>query len=125
MKGKWKFEFYPSVGQMVRECQCGNQLFYLTTEGYMCANFLGPGPSQRGTLSSAQLGLRRVLVVHTRDLLRGPVLQDRIESFPRLDEAFMVGLSVGGLHPCAGPIAARIGRVFLISGTSGSSGARL
>lgn len=37
-KGRWKFEFFPSVGQMVRECQCGNQLFYLTTEGHLCAN---------------------------------------------------------------------------------------
>lgn len=38
MKGKWKFEFYPSTGQMVRECGCGNQLFYLTHEGHLCAN---------------------------------------------------------------------------------------
>lgn len=37
-KGKWKFEFYPSEGQQVRECQCGNQLFYLTPEGHLCAN---------------------------------------------------------------------------------------
>jgi hypothetical protein len=36
--GHWKFEFYPSEGQMVRECNCGNQLFYMTTEGHMCAN---------------------------------------------------------------------------------------
>ena len=36
--GKFKFEFYPSVGQMVRECGCGNQLFYLTKEGHLCAN---------------------------------------------------------------------------------------
>lgn len=37
-KGHWKFEFMPSVGQMVRTCDCGNQLFYLTPEGHMCAN---------------------------------------------------------------------------------------
>lgn len=37
-KGKWKFEFYPRDGQMVRVCQCGNQLFYLTEEGHLCAN---------------------------------------------------------------------------------------
>lgn len=38
MKGLWRFEFAPSVGQMVRECNCGNQLFYLTPDGHMCAN---------------------------------------------------------------------------------------
>lgn len=38
MKGHWKFEFYPNVGQEVRECNCGNQLFYLTREGHLCAN---------------------------------------------------------------------------------------
>ena len=38
VKGHWKFEFYPSVGQSVRECNCGNQLFYLTPDGHMCAN---------------------------------------------------------------------------------------
>ena len=37
-KGKWKFEFAPAEGTLVRECNCGNQLFYLTTEGHMCAN---------------------------------------------------------------------------------------
>jgi|GEM_PF-5544984 len=37
-KGRWKFEFAPTDGQMVRECDCGNQLFYLTPEGHMCAN---------------------------------------------------------------------------------------
>ena len=37
-KGHWQFEFMPKVGQMVRECACGNQLFYLTPEGHMCAN---------------------------------------------------------------------------------------
>ena len=38
MKGLWRFEFAPTTGQMVRECNCGNQLFYLTTEGHLCAN---------------------------------------------------------------------------------------
>lgn len=38
MKGKWAFEFYPSEGQKVRECDCGNQLFYLTPDGHLCAN---------------------------------------------------------------------------------------
>lgn len=38
MKGKWKFEFYPGPGQMVRECGCGNQLFYMTPDGHLCAN---------------------------------------------------------------------------------------
>jgi hypothetical protein len=26
------------VGDMVRECRCGNQLFYIKPEGHMCAN---------------------------------------------------------------------------------------
>lgn len=38
MKGHWKFEFMPSAGQEVRECDCGNQLFYLTPDGHLCAN---------------------------------------------------------------------------------------
>ena len=38
MKGKWRFEFKPRPGQQVRECECGNQLFYLTPDGHMCAN---------------------------------------------------------------------------------------
>lgn len=38
MKGLFRFPFAPSVGQMVRECNCGNQLFYLTPDGHMCAN---------------------------------------------------------------------------------------
>lgn len=37
-KGRWKFDFYPNEGQMVRSCNCGNQLFYLTPNGHMCAN---------------------------------------------------------------------------------------
>lgn len=36
--GHWKFEFYPAADQMVRECNCGNQLFYLTPDGHLCAN---------------------------------------------------------------------------------------
>ena len=38
VKGMWRFEFAPSPGQLVRECDCGNQLFYLTPEGHLCAN---------------------------------------------------------------------------------------
>lgn len=38
MMGHWKFEFYPSKDQMVRVCDCKNQLFYLTPEGHLCAN---------------------------------------------------------------------------------------
>ena len=38
MKGLWRFEFAPAEGQMVRECNCGNQLFYLTPDGHLCAN---------------------------------------------------------------------------------------
>lgn len=38
MKGKWKFEFYPRDDQDVRSCLCGNQMFYLTPEGHLCAN---------------------------------------------------------------------------------------
>lgn len=38
VKGHWKFEFQPAEGQLVRTCNCGNQLFYLTPEGHMCAN---------------------------------------------------------------------------------------
>ena len=37
-KGKWKFEFYPAEGQMIRVCNCGNRLFYLTPDGHLCAN---------------------------------------------------------------------------------------
>lgn len=36
--GRWCFPFYPSEDQMVRECNCGNQLFYLTPEGHLCAS---------------------------------------------------------------------------------------
>jgi len=41
MKGLWKFPFEPSVegregGRW--QCNCGNQLFYLTPKGYMCPN---------------------------------------------------------------------------------------
>jgi ribosomal protein L32 len=37
-KGRYRFEFTPPEGQMVRECDCGNQLFYMTLEGHLCAN---------------------------------------------------------------------------------------
>ena len=38
MKGLFRFAFFPADGQMVWQCNCGNQLFYLTPEGHMCAN---------------------------------------------------------------------------------------
>lgn len=37
VNGHWKFEFMVPSGTMVRECACGNQLFYLPTEGHMRA----------------------------------------------------------------------------------------
>lgn len=36
--GHWRGEFTPAPGQLVRACNCGNQLFYLTPEGHLCAN---------------------------------------------------------------------------------------
>lgn len=38
MKGRWKFEFAPSEGQLIRVCNCGNCYFYLTPDGHLCAN---------------------------------------------------------------------------------------
>ena len=38
MKGLFRFEYMPSDDQLMRECSCGNDLFYLTPEGHMCAN---------------------------------------------------------------------------------------
>jgi hypothetical protein len=38
MKGLFKFEHGPNDNELRRECHCGNQLFYLTPEGHMCAN---------------------------------------------------------------------------------------
>ena len=38
MKGLWKFPFAPNEGQEVWQCNCGNQLFYLTPDGPLCAN---------------------------------------------------------------------------------------
>ena len=38
MKGIWKWPHKPAPGMLVRECNCGNQLFYLTPEGHCCAN---------------------------------------------------------------------------------------
>ena len=35
--GKWKFEFMPPEGSLVRECDCGNDLFRITPEGHQCA----------------------------------------------------------------------------------------
>lgn len=36
-KGRWKFSFLPEEGTLMRECNCGNRLFYLTPEGHLCA----------------------------------------------------------------------------------------
>lgn len=38
LKGLFKFPYNVSTGQLVRECACGNQLFYLTPEGHLCPN---------------------------------------------------------------------------------------
>lgn len=38
MKGRFRFECMPGPGQLVSECACGNQLFYLTPDGHLCAN---------------------------------------------------------------------------------------
>lgn len=37
-KGRFIGACSPDEGTEVRECNCGNQLFYLTREGHMCAN---------------------------------------------------------------------------------------
>ena len=37
-KGLFKFQCYPGEGALVRECDCGNQLFYLTPQGHLCPN---------------------------------------------------------------------------------------
>lgn len=34
-KGIWKYEFIPET---MRQCKCGNQLFYITPQGHMCPN---------------------------------------------------------------------------------------
>jgi hypothetical protein len=36
--GRFRFGFCPPEGSLVRECNCGNQLFYLTPEGHLCAS---------------------------------------------------------------------------------------
>lgn len=38
MKGLFKFPFCVVEGQQVYTCNCGNQHFYLTPEGHLCAN---------------------------------------------------------------------------------------
>ena len=38
MKGVFRFPFEPKVGEVWRECGCGNHLFYLTPEGHLCPN---------------------------------------------------------------------------------------
>ena len=37
-KGRFVGHCAPDDGVEFRECNCGNQLFYLTREGHMCAN---------------------------------------------------------------------------------------
>lgn len=36
--GLFLHHFAPSAGTQVRECECGNQLYYLTREGHMCVS---------------------------------------------------------------------------------------
>lgn len=36
LKGIFKYPPCVPEGGLVRECQCGNQLFYLTPEGHLC-----------------------------------------------------------------------------------------
>lgn len=38
MKGLFKYPFSPQPGSLIRVCNCGNELFYITPEGHMCAN---------------------------------------------------------------------------------------
>lgn len=38
MKGLLKFAYSPSDDQLVRECNCGNQYFWITPDGHMCPN---------------------------------------------------------------------------------------
>jgi len=37
-KGMFKYQFAPSDDDELYECNCGNQLFYITPEGHLCAN---------------------------------------------------------------------------------------
>lgn len=37
-KAVYKFHFAPPPDTLVRECQCGNQFFFLTPEGHLCIN---------------------------------------------------------------------------------------
>ncbi len=38
MKGLFKYPCYPPYGTLIMVCNCGNDLFYLTKEGHLCAN---------------------------------------------------------------------------------------
>lgn len=38
MKGHFLVPFHFGPGTMVRQCHCGCQLFFLSTEGHMCAH---------------------------------------------------------------------------------------
>lgn len=37
-KGLYKYECGVPEGELVRGCNCGNQLFYLTPDGHLCPN---------------------------------------------------------------------------------------
>lgn len=36
LKGRWLLNFAPSPGELVKQCKCGNQLFFATLHGLMC-----------------------------------------------------------------------------------------
>lgn len=38
LKGLYRFPFNFEEGTLVRECNCGNRLFYLSQNGHLCAN---------------------------------------------------------------------------------------
>jgi len=38
LKGLYKFPNCVPEGQLIRECDCGNDLFYLTPDGHLCPN---------------------------------------------------------------------------------------
>jgi len=38
LKGIFKFPACVEEGQLIRQCKCGNDLFYLTPEGHLCPN---------------------------------------------------------------------------------------
>ena len=38
LKGLWKFPVNVEVGEFLINCQCGNDLFRISPEGYLCPN---------------------------------------------------------------------------------------